>query len=214
MGIGEVRQLAFKTARAIRTLGSHIANLLNPHSVQSLQLSDLPRWEDVAVDGLRALGTGPNQPAFLKFRDNGAGSNGVYAYRFQNGSLRELWFSTQFPHAIALGSDVNFHVHAVKPDANAGSVRIGLEYAFANINGVYGNSNIIFNDIDITAFGAGEHKVLPVAKLPIVCNISDVLVCRVFRDGGVDTYGSPLWLLSFDFHVLYNSIGSYAEGFK
>lgn len=175
-------------------------------------------WEDIRIAGERARAVaGTSIPDFVVYKTNGAGSRGVFTYRFDHVTDEEVFFMEQLPHSYKLGTDLYAHAHWAPIDAGAGTVRWCLEYTWAKLNGTFGNTQFACNSC--TAGGVGDaHQLCSMGAISGVTNndISSMLICRFFRDadastGGTDTYGSDAVFLEFDFHFQIDSPGSRQE---
>ena len=170
-------------------------------------------WEDLRVPMTATKGGGVREPGFAKLKDNGDGSTGVYAYWFDKTNIEELFFACQLPHSWA-GTLIYPHVHFV-PKTDGGAthrVRWGLEYTWAGMGQVYGDTNILYAS-SAAALDAGRHYLTPFAAItPNVgqATLSSMLVCRVFRDATHtgDDYDDDAGLLEIDFHYEINTVGS------
>lgn len=183
-------------------------------------------WEDLRVPVLSTKVPGAKAPGFSQFKDNGAGSQGVFLYWFDPSTEEELYFVCQLPHGWKEGSDIECHVHWVSADTAAGAgtdVCWGLEYTWSDIDEVFGNTAIIYGDEQTN--GASETLTVDkhyITELGTITGsghtMSSMLVCRVFRDaagnGGTDDYDDDAGLMEIDFHYEVNSFGSKEEYVK
>ena len=183
-------------------------------------------WDDLRVPVLSARIPAVGGPGFAQFMDNGAGSTGVFLYWFSPTSEESVYFVCQMPHHWKQGSDIECHVHWT-PKASAlitpTDVCWGLEYTWQSINGVFGNTTIIYGDEQSN--GSGEYMTVDkhyVTELGTIDatgkTMSSMLVCRLFRDatgvGGTDDYGNDAGLMEIDFHYEVDSLGSKEEYVK
>ena len=141
-------------------------------------------------------------------------------------SQKEVFFTMQMPHAWA-GTAVSIHVHWIgNLDDTTAAPIWGLEYTWANIGTVFGNSGIVYtdgknytgagDDADIVAF---KHYISEFADITPTASqdgISSILIGRLFRRSGdaSDTYdvaGNKCGLLYIDAHYEVNTLGSRAE---
>ena len=170
-------------------------------------------WDDLRVPMTATKGGGVREPGFAKFKDNGSGSTGVYVHWFDKTNIEELFFACQMPHSWA-GTLIYPHVHFV-PKTDGGEthrVRWGLEYTWAGIGQVFGNSSILYASSPL-ALDAGRHYLTPFAAITPDAgqkNISSMLICRVFRDATHtdDDYNDDAGLLEIDFHYEIDTVGS------
>ena len=174
-------------------------------------------WDDIRVPGLQVELAGLRDPNLEKFKDNGAGSYGVYCYYFDQDILEEVHFSIQLPHSYKEGTDIYPHVHWAPTTTSGGSVRWGLEYCWANVNDTFPTNTIRYTTND-TASGIANHQQIA-AFTPIDGTgkkISSMLLCRLYR-GAVDvtdTYPNEAVLLEVDFHFQIDAPGSRQEYIK
>jgi hypothetical protein len=179
-------------------------------------VGDATVWDDlrVPISSIKRLGF--TDPAWVQFKDDGAGSTGVYALAFDSGTDEEVFFTAQIPHSYDEGTDIYPHVHWTPSDGNAGNVVWGLEYTWQNINGTFGNTTII-TVTDSTDATDRKHLYAAFAAINGAgMTISSILVCRLFRDANnaADTYGSDAFLLEVDFHYQIDTVGSRTETTK
>lgn len=181
------------------------------------------QWDDLRVPVLSTKLGGSKEPTFSKVFDNGAASQGVFTYLFDDTIEQELYFMVQLPHNWKQGSNIEAHVHWF-PTVNGAAgqdVCWGLEYTWANIGGVFGNTTIIHGDTNHLA----ETLVANKQYLTELGNInstgktfSSMIICRVFRDAtgalGTDDYPNDAALLEIDFHYQIDSLGSDEEYVK
>jgi len=174
--------------------------------------------------------TGTNAPTFEKwYDDSGGSSRGVYLYSFDDadgGSEKEVHFTMQMPHAWA-GSAIAVHVHWVGAVADTTAApRWGMEYIWAKIGAVYGDSVIVYtdgknytaagDDANITAHKHYISKFTAITPSTDQDGISSILIGRLFRNSSAaeDTYnesGAKCGLLYIDAHYEVNSFGSNTE---
>lgn len=169
----------------------------------------IDRYEDLNVAPFSAnVGLGINPPNIVKLKGNGAGSAGVYTFGFSNVQEQEVFFSVQLPHSWNEGTDIYPHVHFTTPTQTATTITWGLEYSWTNVLDTVSNSTIITNPINTPP--AYQHTI---CSLPTISGaskkISSILNCRLFRQTG--GYVGNALLLSVDFHVRLNTIGSASE---
>ena len=173
-----------------------------------------PGWEDMRVP-LSSLVVGPgaaNAPGFTKVRDNGAGSTGVSTWLFDASQREDLYFACQMPHAWREGSTCYFHFHWMPTTSGAGTVVWGIEYTWANIDAVMGNTTVAVTG-DAAAGTAWTHQMTNAITLTATGKTaSSMLLCRVYRDAASpgDDYAADAALLEVDFHYLVDKLGEAA----
>jgi hypothetical protein len=171
------------------------------------------RWEDVNVAPFStSLGPSIQPPNIVKFRDNGAGSAGVYLYGFDEKKEEEIFFSVQLPHSYRQGTDIKPHVHFCTPTQTATTITWNLEYTWQNINAAYPATTTIIS----------KAVACPIAYVHTICSLGDIsgvgktissiLVCRLSRSVG--GYVGNALLLSTDIHIQLDTIGSANETSK
>jgi hypothetical protein len=177
-------------------------------------------WDDLRFPALDTKLGGSKDPTFAVFKTNGAGSQGVFTYWFDKTTEQELYFLAQLPHRWAQGTDLEVHCHWVPKSTAVGAgtdVCWGLEYTWANINGTFGDTAIIYGDEQTNGatetLTVGKHYITEVGTISGTGKtLSSMLVCRVFRDaggtGGTDDYDDDAGLLEIDFHFQVDSFGS------
>lgn len=167
------------------------------------------RYEDVNVAPFAAnAGPGINPPTIVKIKDDGAGSHGVYTYSFSQAVEQEVFFSVQLPHAYKEGSDIKPHVHFTTATQTATTVTWGLEYTWTNVNDFVVGTTTLSNSVATPP--AYQHTICPLGTIAGAGKkISSILNCRLFRATG--GYGGGALLLSADFHVRLDTIGSSSE---
>jgi hypothetical protein len=183
-------------------------------------------WDDVTIPGFDVRVAGVSDPAWAKFKTNGAGSTGVFLWWFDPGTIQQVYFTVQLPHKWKEGSAIKPHVHWT-PEVTADgapanqTVEWGLEYTKASIGGTYGNTTLVYAKAHAPADAnviAGKHYTTDFADITMSGNtISTILVCRLFRnatDATDDTYEHDAGFLAFDIHIECDSIGSNTSSAK
>ena len=170
--------------------------------------------------------TASNPPTFAQFVDDGSGSVGVYAYRFDDEAANneaQVFFTIQMPHSWIEGTDVYPHIHWAPEDNTSGTVVWGMEYSWVEYNSTtplsFPSSTIITTTSNSLANDANKHMITPFASItPSISqdNISSILVVRLFRNSSnvSDTYTGGAFGLSFDLHIEKNTAGSRNEWTK
>ena len=167
-----------------------------------------PRWDDLRVSVATAKLRGNSDPTFASFKTNGSGSTGVYSYNFSATTNQELFFSVQLPHAWKEGTSLRPHAHWCSTGSATGNVIWGLEYAIADIGGVFGNSVILTTDPLSVTGAAFTHYVSSFGTIDMTdMDASAVILCRVFRDATTDTFAGMTFLTDIDFHYLTDTPG-------
>jgi hypothetical protein len=169
-------------------------------------------WDDLRVPVTSTTSGGSNAPLFQGFKNNGAGSKGVFLYYFSQNNEEELYFTAQLPHSYKEGTDIEAHVHYVPGITGAtGTVRWGLEYTWSNMNDFFGDTTLVTSDGIITPNTMNKHYYQDIATLSGTGKkISSMLVCRIYRSntGVTNNYSADVGLMEIDFHFQQCGIGS------
>jgi hypothetical protein len=179
-------------------------------------------WDDLMIPGqsVRVGGTAPD------FASGFVGDSTMWSYLFDGtGTVEEVHFSVQLPHAWKQGSTIYPHVHFAPTSTNSGDtasrvVRFTLEYTWANIYGTFGSTSTINLDSDGFVPNTSQWKHLLCKNATGISGsgktLSSMLMCRLFRDGGdaADTYPQDVAFLQFDIHYEIDAFGSSQEYVK
>lgn len=182
----------------------------------------LSGWDDLRVPVSSIQRLGYSDPGWAKLKDNGSGSVGVYIPWFDATTVEEVYFVVQLPHSWQEGTNIKPHVHWTPKTTGASGqfVRWGLEYTWANIDGSYGNTTIIYTDATSAAAAttsgdstmtADKHYMTLFSEIDATGKtLSSMLVCRLFRDAsnGDDDYPYDAGLLEVDFHYYAYRLGN------
>lgn len=181
-------------------------------------------WEDLRVEPTIKT-TGVNDPTFTKWFDNGAGSRGVFLWNFTDvatANEKEVYFSVQLPHSWK-GTTIYPHVHWIPSVAGTSQRPVfGLEYNWANIGEVFGNTNIVYttglspDDTNLIQYKHYISRFDGIVPSTTQNDISSILSCRLFRRSGdvSDTYTGTCGILYIDFHYEIDTLGSETENAK
>ena len=174
------------------------------------------RYEDLRVPVTATKTGGSKEPNFIQVKDNGSGSQGVFAYAFDKTSEEELYFTVQIPHDFKMGTQIEAHVHWAPVDTDTGTIQWGLEYTFAEAGSVFGDTNIILSTATAAGGIAYAHTYLDIDDIDTsaITTLSPMMLCRIYRNVAVDTYNNDALLLEIDFHYERDSLGSATETVK
>jgi hypothetical protein len=167
-------------------------------------------WDDDLRVPLSSITRGAaNAPDLAKFLDNGAGSDGVFAFLFDAGTEEKAFFACQLPHNWKEGTDLKYHVHWAPTTTGGGNVVWGLEYTWSNIDGTFAATTLT----TVTdAAGTTAYKHLMTDAQTIAGSgktHSSMIMARVYRKAAdaADTYGADAALLEVDFHYEIDGFG-------
>ena len=169
-------------------------------------------WEDLRVPLVRGKIAGANVPTWSKFKDNGAGSNGVYGWSFDDDD--EIWFDVQIPHSWKIGTPIYPHLHwSPSSDVDPSQmIGIGLEYTWADIDQDFSLTSIITRDVETGIDNDEKHLFHDFSLTGLTGtshDISSILKCRFFRQAAATgNYSDPIWAHEIDFHYEIDTVGS------
>jgi hypothetical protein len=170
-------------------------------------------WK-VYWDDLRFPAGAVNPPGLASDPDFDTTNGG---WLFAGGGTELLFFQAQLPHSWVNGSYLQPHVHWQKTTSAAGTVKWQLDYKWAPIGEVM---DAAFTTDAVTAPVAGtpdndtanEHLISAFSSIDAAGkSISDMLLVKISRIGGDDTYAADARLLEFDIHYQKNAFGSVLE---
>lgn len=133
---------------------------------------------------------------------------------FSKSATNSLYFNAQLPHGWKEGTAIEFHIHTVFPDGNAGNARWRFTQSWADI----GEDFPAETTYDVTVASpenADNHRINDlVASIDGTGKtLSSCLICSLSRLGGdgADTYDNVVYLISMDFHIQKDTMGSRSE---
>jgi len=160
------------------------------------------------MDGLEpTLREGVGNPAELaQFKGN------TVAYLFVDGSVSETYVNWDVPFNWASGTDLYAAIHWSPGSSTAtGTVRWGLEFTTAPVNGTFGDTNTFYIDSTVSTASAWKHIQAVSAPYPgsgVAPN--QRFLIRLYRDGGAteDTFANGAYLVGIDFYYQTNKFGT------
>jgi hypothetical protein len=170
-------------------------------------------YDDIKVYASAVKLTGINQPKWTKFRDDGAGSTGVYLLAFDSSKINEVWFQLELDHSWMIKSMVEPHVHwSPGSSRNTGNVVWKLEYTWSDIFEVFPNT-VELSTTDAALGTTYNHQYASFGGLTppaAVVSVSSVLLCRLYRDTGdaADTFTGDAFFIDFGIHIEKDTLGS------
>jgi hypothetical protein len=165
---------------------------------------ELPRrWNDLSSSvGVVKFG-GASDPSWVAYK-------GGYVLSFQDARSDVAYFNVQLSHQVDEAGPLEFHVHVIPTNNNAGNVRWQLTYSWAGIGGVFPAATTVTADCAIAANSLDKHIIHEVAATiapPSDNTVSAGLSCSVTRLGSnaADTYVGDAYVIFFDFHEPRNT---------
>lgn len=214
---GAAKNTVIQTLKVGNILGGNYSEIQADGTYKSY--GDATSWDDLRVPLVATNRLGSQDPQFTKMKDNGSGSQGVFAYSFSPTSEQELYFMVQLPHSYKLGSDLYPHIHWIPSADGAEGKKVswGLECSHAEIGDIFGDTTIIsgneIHDGD-TALVANKHYLTSLGTIDgsSIDSVSKMFVCRIFRDATgalkTDDYPAAAFGLEFDIHYEVDTFGS------
>jgi len=173
------------------------------------------RTYDDVYPSAASVGVGANAPLITSYSGN------LQAYEFVGvATLKQLTFQFQLYHSYAEGTDVFPHIHLYIPDdITGGNIKFFCEYSWSNVGdaGAISTTTVSGTITRGASEGIAKNAVLSFDSLTGTGKqISSILTARIYRDPSdiEDTFGSSVWLLSADVHILTNTRGSKEEFLK
>ena len=162
---------------------------------------------------------GSKDPGYAVFLDDGAGSQGVFTYWFDDAIEEELYFTCQIPQNWREGSDIVVAANWVPKINGVGvtTVSWGLEYTIATFGAVFPATTIIANNtpytLPATELVASKFYMTEIGTISGVGHtLMSTLCCRIFRDATgaleADTYAGDAGLLQVVLAYEVDSLGS------
>lgn len=160
------------------------------------------------MDGLEpTLRSGFGNPAELAtFKGN------TLAYEFVPGSEMETYVNWDVPFNWAPGTDLYAAVHwSPGASTSTGTVRWGLEFTYAAVNGTFSETSTIY--IDSTVSIAEAWRNIQAVSSPFPGSMAEPnmrFLIRLFRDGASveDTFPDNAYLVGIDFYYRVNKFGT------
>jgi len=168
--------------------------------------SGFSMWDDVVVPSLSMRVPSANAPDLATF------TGGILMPSFNATTDKELHFCVQLPHGYVGGSSWHPFVHWAPSDATAGTVRWKLEYALAQVGGVFSGATVTLDGTTLATPAALSHGFVEGDAVSAGnLRYSGILAGRVYRDAddAADTYGADAFLLSAGMHVVRGTIGTH-----
>lgn len=141
------------------------------------------RWRSMRVPLIATQGGGLNAPGIIQFRDDGAGSTGVYGAAFDQTVEEAVLFEVELPEDYKEGTDLICQVHwSPGSSSSTNTVRWGLEYTVQIVGSAFPTTSTI----SVEDAGSGtpyDHQSVDFAAIDgSALAIEAVLVGRFFRD--------------------------------
>jgi hypothetical protein len=162
-------------------------------------------WNDIIMPAAN-LRPGSSAPTFSVIRD------GLFGYRFDAGTARELHGAAEIPHDYKEGSDLVVHVHWEPTTTNTGDIVWGFEYSIADPHATFPASTTATMTPAAASGTIGEHELNNIVTIDGTgITIGAIIIFRVYRqNGGTDTFTGNAFLHSVGVHYESDTAGSRA----
>lgn len=160
------------------------------------------------MDGLEpTLREGVGNPAELAtFR------GGTVAYLFVPGSVSETYVNWDVPFNWDTGTDMYAAIHwSPAASTGTGTVRWGLEFTSAAVNGTFGATSTFYVDTTVSTASSWKHIQAVSAAYPgSAVAPNQRFLIRLYRDGAAseDTFPDDAYLVGIDFYYRVNKFGT------
>lgn len=207
-------------------------NVINKNQVLGLLDSSTPLFDGITLDkfykltgnqsGYRDMHgqlanrpTGPTAPSYTNIFGN------FFGYEFTGNQLKETFLEFHPDHDFKEGSGVFPHVHVIPKTTGLGTVTFGFEYSIAKgydqgIESFYDlTSTTVTATYEITSNSQFKHIIIETVN-PIVepkFEIDSVMLLRVFRNGGADSYAGSVYVTRCDLHYETNKVTTLNKNF-
>jgi len=160
------------------------------------------------MDGLEpTLREGVGNPAELA-----AFKNNTVVYQFGATAVSETFVNWDVPFNWAPGTDLYAAIHwSPGSSTNTGTVRWGLEFTYAAVNGTFGDTTTVYIDSTVSASSAWKHiQAVSSAFDGDLASPNTRFLIRLFRDGAAtqDTFADNAYLIGIDFYYRVNKFGT------
>lgn len=165
-------------------------------------------WDDCYPSAV-STGLGSSPPSWSNYTGN------FYAYEFVGAAAaKNLDIHTQLYHSYREGSNIIPHIHLYIPDdGTGGDIKFTLEYQWSNVDdtGAYSSTTISNTITRGASAGIAQNEILSFGEISGAGKkISSIISAVLERDPTdvADTFGSSVWLLSYDTHFQKDADGS------
>ena len=178
---------------------------------------DATCWDDLRFPAERTKKITGKEPKETAYK-------GGMILEFETAGDQAVAFNAQLPHAIVIGSDLDFHFHYVLETDGAGAgaenIKFDFSYCWAYIDGDFGTPQTLTATLDVQNKVADRHYLLDLGQVLEstaggTAAVSGMLICSLARDNTVaNDYGSSVFFLEADFHIEKDMMGSRQEYIK
>ena len=165
-------------------------------------------FNSLPIPGTQLTHSAANTPQFQQFRDDGAGSTGVYAWHFDDSQLEQSFFSVILPHDYKEGTDLLVHFHWAPATANTGNVYFGMEYTIQNFDAVFPTTTVVAGTVAADGTALKHQTAVGATITGTGLKVGAILLFRIWRDGGhaSDTLTGDAAFLAAHIHYQMNGL--------
>lgn len=200
-------RFAYSQASGRLSTSSSANDITIPVQAGKTAVLENPVWDDLQIIVSTSRLPASNAPSWTAYK-------GSEVLTFSKSATNTIYFSAQLPHTYKTGTDIEFHIHIVYPDANAGDSVWYFTWSWASMYGSFPAESNSGNVICSSPTTADTHKLCELVATidghTTPQGISSILLCSLSRIGGngSDTYDNVIYLIGADFHHQIDTIGS------
>lgn len=162
-------------------------------------------WDDLQVNLSSVNLKNSKEPNWIVYK-------GGYILRFMENNEEGIYFTAQLPHSYKHGTDIEFHIHLVFPNGNAGDLDWTFTHSWANFGEDFPNETTV-NQLVASPEDADRHSIGGIATIDGSGKKgSSLILCSLTRDARAanasDSYGSHVFMVALDFHFESDKPGS------
>jgi hypothetical protein len=173
-------------------------------------VGDATVWDDqqIIIGGVKFAGA--SDPSWTPYK-------GGRVLAFDKGQNNIIYFTAQLSHKYKASSNINFHIHTVHADGDAGNSIWHLTHSWADIGEDFPAQSTVDKTI-ASPSDADKHEEHDFSSTISVAGAvrSSILLCSLQREGtdDLDTYDDDIYLVAMDFHLEMDTVGSRTEATK
>ena len=168
-------------------------------------------YKTLHISSMATKTTGNTSPDFIKVKDNGAGSTGIYMTSFPNGKTCDIFFQTLIPNDYKEGTDIVFKVPCGCSTFTTGTfIHLQAEWSWDNEDVVVPATSTV-SDNQYPCPPSGTYTLQTLGTFNgSGKKRNSIITARFSRvNDGQDTYGGELRLTSLLFIYQSDNAGSF-----
>ncbi len=161
-------------------------------------------WDDqqIIIGGVKFAGA--SDPSWTPYK-------GGRILAFNKAQDNIIYFTAQLSHKYKLSSNLEFHIHTVHKDGDAGNSIWNLTHSWADVDEDFSAQSTVSKTI-ASPSDADRHELHSFSETITGAGtgVISILLCSLQREGTHedDTYDDDIYLVALDFHIEMNTIGS------